>query len=530
MGFTSGFTVALAAFLLFAAIPVSSHNILFLMPIATKSETHLLIPLAKQMLERGHNVTFVSPSTSSIQHKNLKEIIPVTPLTMADFMPNMEGDVLDMRRSKDDAVSAFTIDMSYMTDRCHATYQHKDFQPLLQAKAGSFDLVLVSAFFSECFLGLIYKMDAPHIQISSMPPPQYVNDVTGLRTPLSFVPNPFVEFTDKMTLSQRLGNAFSSWMFSLVSYHHFFKVAENIYKQYLGEDLPDVDTLRKNVSLIFSNTHFSLNFPRPLMPDVIEIGGMHCHPPEPLPKELEDFVSGDENGFIFFSLGTVFLEGGMPQSLVNTFINVFSRLKLRVLWKWRSGNIEGLPSNVKVSKWLPQNDLLGHPNIKLFISHGGLLSTQESTYHGVPVIGIPLFVDQDVNMKQAEAHGYALKLELLDITEEYLENAIHRMLNDTSFTKNAKLASQIFKDQAQTPLERAVYWMDYIIKYKGAPHLRSSARDLSYIEYHMLDVQLIFMAILGTIVLIAWKIISYILHCNSKDSDVQDVKRKKKRN
>jgi len=196
----------------------------------------------------------------------------------------VEGDVLDLRRAKDDAISIFTVDMSYMFDRCHATYQHKDFQPLVQATAGSFDLVVTSAFFSECFLGLIHKMQAPYIQICSMPMPQHVNDITGLRTPLSFVPNPFLQLTDKMTLSERLGNTFSAWMFSLLNYHHFFKVSEKIYKQYLGDDLPDVETLRKNVSLIMSNTHFSINFPRPLMPDVIEIGGVHCHPANPLPK------------------------------------------------------------------------------------------------------------------------------------------------------------------------------------------------------------------------------------------------------
>lgn len=48
----------------------------------------------------------------------------------------------------------------------------------------------------------------------------------------------------------------------------------------------------------------------------------------------------------------------MPESLKQLFINVFSRLKLRVLWKWKS-DIPGLPKHIKISKWLPQQDVLG---------------------------------------------------------------------------------------------------------------------------------------------------------------------------
>ena len=120
----------------------------------------------------------------------------------------------------------------------------------------------------------------------------------------------------------------------------------------------------------------------------------------------------------------------MPDEVRLKFLNVFSRLKQRVLWKWETEFMPGLPPNVKLSKWVPQQDVLGHPNTKLFITHGGLLSTQEATYHGVPLVGIPIFADQDLNTQQAERAGYALTLEFLELTEDGLLNAINEILTN----------------------------------------------------------------------------------------------------
>jgi len=88
----------------------------------------------------------------------------------------------------------------------------------------------------------------------------------------------------------------------------------------------------------------------------------------------------------------------MPESVRLEIIKAFSKLKQRVLWKWDEETVEGLKEsgakNVKVVKWVPQQDVLAHANIKAFITHGGLLSLQESVYHGVPLIGLPVFGDQ----------------------------------------------------------------------------------------------------------------------------------------
>jgi glucuronosyltransferase len=59
---------------------------------------------------------------------------------------------------------------------------------------------------------------------------------------------------------------------------------------------------------------------------------------------------------------------------------------------------------------LPQQDLLAHPNLKVFVTHGGLLSLQEALYHQTPLVGIPLGNDQKPNMLRAEKKGYGKTL------------------------------------------------------------------------------------------------------------------------
>lgn len=77
-------------------------------------------------------------------------------------------------------------------------------------------------------------------------------------------------------------------------------------------------------------------------------------------QELEKFIDGSgDAGFIYVSMGSSVKAANMPEYLRRMFMLVFKQLPQRVLWKWEGENMIDLPNNVMLSKWLPQQDLLG---------------------------------------------------------------------------------------------------------------------------------------------------------------------------
>jgi glucuronosyltransferase len=62
---------------------------------------------------------------------------------------------------------------------------------------------------------------------------------------------------------------------------------------------------------------------------------------------------------IYFSLGSNTRSDHLPEQKRLAFLEAFSELPQKVLWKWESDVLPGQPSNVKLGKWLPQQDILG---------------------------------------------------------------------------------------------------------------------------------------------------------------------------
>jgi len=86
-----------------------------------------------------------------------------------------------------------------------------------------------------------------------------------------------------------------------------------------------------------------------------------------------------------------------------------------------------------------------HPNVILFITHGGLHSLEETVCNAKPVVGVPFFAEQNFNMKIVEEKGYGKLVNFFEITEESFGNAIEEVLSNVMYVQSLLINTIIVK-------------------------------------------------------------------------------------
>ncbi|CAG2053468.1 unnamed protein product [Timema podura] len=459
-----------------------SANILGVFEFNGKSHFLMFERLMKSLAERGHEVHVLS-------HFPQKKPLPnYFDFDVSGSVPNVLDNLTIETVRKRNTIGALNFIWTVTRARCEAVKKHPNAQKLLNANQ-KYDLLIMESFGSECFIGLADKLKTPLVTIVTSVGMPWISQRIGNPDNPAYVPNFFIPYGNKMSFVERFWNTLYYIVIN-ISNHYYNEIPTNeLSKRYFGNDVSPIWKIaKKNTSLILVNSHFSINGIRPTVPGFIEVGGLHIHEPNPLPKDIQKFLDESEHGVVYFSLGSIVQVQTFSTEKLKALMDAFGALPERVLMKYTGDTLPGQPSNVMTGKWLPQQDILSHPKTRLFISHGGLMGTLEAVYAGVPIVGIPLFADQELNIKRCVLQGFAVRILYDDMTKESFLSAIRTLLDDPRYAANAKKTSFQFRDRPHTALETAVYWIEYVIRHRGAPHLRSAGADLPTYQYLLLDV------------------------------------------
>ncbi|XP_065219047.1 UDP-glycosyltransferase UGT5-like isoform X48 [Planococcus citri] len=480
----------------------NGSNILGFFPFPINSHYIFMKPLLSELAERGHNLTIYTTFPDKTASKKYEEIDIKNCLPTIPFMP-LDEIIRPVSILKTLADYGNLVPKSTQLLRCNVLME-------LFNSTQKFDLFLTDFVHNDWYAGFAYKFQVPMINVFPNMLLPWVADTIGVTSNPAYIPNYFNGVAPKMDFVERLYNTYLYLALMSVGKYHLTVPSDSLAREIFG-DIPPLAEIVKNTSITFVNTQPPYQVSYPIPPNVVQVAGMNVGLAKKLPENIEKFINESKHGVVYFCMGSLLRGETFPPEKREAFLYAFSKIPQRVLWKWEGDVLPGKSDNIMISKWMPQRDILAHPNVKLFISHGGLLGTSEAVYEGVPVLGIPIFGDQRTNIKSLEANGAGELLDYNEISKEVVLEKIQRLLNDPKYKENAKLLSDRYRDRPMSPLDTAVYWTEYVIRHKGAPHLRTAAADMPWYQYLLLDVIAFIVAVLVAGLLIIYYTTKFIL-------------------
>jgi glucuronosyltransferase len=312
------------------------------------------------------------------------------------------------------------------------TLNHPEMKKLLKSNE-KFDLIILDLFLTDALLGLSTVFNCPIVALSANGPHTWVNEVLGSPRPASFVPHMYTDFTDRMNLGKRLENSFFYFFETILLRLYHLPKQRELFEQVFPNSKQTFDEVRKSsVAIALVNSHFSISFPKPFLPNTIEVAGMQINEAKikPLPEDIRNFIESAEHGVIYFSLGGNIKPSMMDDENKRNLVETLSNLKQKTIWKFDDDSLVVDPKKIMMRKWLPQYEILAHNNTKVFITHAGLLSCTEATYFGKPVIAVPIFGDQPQNAKKLANAKQGIYLEYFNFTGESVAWAVSEILSN----------------------------------------------------------------------------------------------------
>lgn len=258
-------------------------NVLVVITWPAKSHFWSFSKLFRNLAERGHNVTLISHNSDTYHLPNYRNIeignieILIEKLEPFSLFKNIRTDRLAMYLTEKTVADAGH-------SACEIALQSKNVQRFLKEE-NSFDLILLEDFYSECLWSIAQRYKSPVIRLL----PHVLAPWSGKRlgNPLgpAYLPNIHLPLNfDGLLFLERLENCVLNILNNFYFEYSLVRKQKRIADKYLTVDQMTFDNRFFNTSLVLMNTHFSVNLPKPLVPNIIEVGGIHIDETRKLPQ------------------------------------------------------------------------------------------------------------------------------------------------------------------------------------------------------------------------------------------------------
>jgi UDP:flavonoid glycosyltransferase YjiC (YdhE family) len=482
---------------------VDAANILMANYPRGMSHTFIAHHIAESLIKAGHTVTialddYVADGVEKKGYSSGAKIIRF-PLSKADYDTVEEWNAA--LSETDDITGTFILGKTAVSD-CDSAMSSKtmtDFFAEEDVDVFLFDGTHICwPVFADRF-GIENRIT--YLPISTYDPlVQYLWGGHSQMMPTGIVPTANSRLSNKMTFGERVFNSLSYYI--LYTLNHFAFSTRAIREKY---DIP-LDRGIVHNGIVLVGSYFPFDFPRPVNSNFKYVGPLMVKEPKPLEGEWAEYVA--EGPFILASLGTVVIIS--PEQLF-ALHDGLSQSPIRILWKLRDDQITTLKShrtvaeNIRITTWMPQNDLLASKACVAFLTHAGLNSVFEAISHAVPMVTIPFLGDQVDNMMKLQVNGATVEVRKEEMSSELIAAALHEIQKPSYKKGIQKLqAIQSHYNSTEDILEAVSYILD-----NGAEHLLTET-DLWWFQIYGIDALVI---LAGTALLLFWLFLKCLKRC-----------------
>lgn len=423
------FHLVILAFCCFGISQIFTFEILAIFPTPFYSHMSVVAPIFELMAQRGHKIVLITPYPMTLDAKLAENVIHID-IRFEKKRAEHALKSIDIREKFDWlTMGMMSAELIKMGDRiCDDIFSNAVVRTIL--KNTKFDAVIFEHFGGIAYQAIAKWHNAPLIGIS---PAEYT-DHRKLGNFEHFLFHP----SDK--IAQYFGHNGSYGLTRRILAYIYGKWESTAVGARLGIGYMDIwQKYFANVSywdtyvdLQISNAHPAMGFQRPVQPNTLQLGFLHIRETKPLPQDIAQYLDSSERGVIYVTFGSILNSKNVGDPSIfdmNLFQGVLSHLDYDILFTW-SGELNNKGNNVQLFKWVPQQDVIGHKNVKLVICHGGLQTIEEAIWFGKPVLNIPFWGDHHGNSLRAEEIGIGKIILRPQMTEKSLETAINNILTD----------------------------------------------------------------------------------------------------
>uniref|UniRef100_A0A0A9WC55 UDP-glucuronosyltransferase 2B31 n=2 Tax=Lygus hesperus TaxID=30085 RepID=A0A0A9WC55_LYGHE len=484
----------------------SPAKILVFLPMPWKSHHFFYHPVIEALGKRGHQVDYLTPVPLKNPPSTVKHLM------IGDNLAEMMVQAAPEEMVQPWSPTAYFRFRDQIYDGLEHVFKNEPAVKNLLSSTDKYDMVI-----SECQLMQelnaiwAHKFNAIPVSLLSVPDSSFINELNGLPDNPSYQVDIFSTFTNKMSFIDRLKSSLSHVSSLAINYYklrNLQQLADELARYPGWEERPPLSELASDMALVLVNSQVSVTYSTPKPPHVKEIGGMTLNVPSELPEDLKSFMDNADEGIVYFSLGSnvnmsIITDGGRK---LPGFLGAFKALKQKVLFKWSGSTLPKVNDpKIWIREWFPQRAILQHKNTRVFVTHGGLQSTIETTDSGVPTVGIPIFADQLKNVEFLVHIGSCVKLDKSNLTKDSLYWAINEVAGNPRYKAAAQSRSVILKDVPMKPIDEVIYWLEYVLRHGRV--LQPASVHMPFYQVHQLDVLAFLVGSLVTSYLIIVRIV-----------------------